>query len=58
MSTEKSVEEQRMLERENMMMLDWVCKSTSMEGQVQQQQVEEEEEERAVAPIQSFPRLY
>ena len=32
MSTEKSSEEQRVLERGNMMMMDWVCKSTSMEG--------------------------
>ena len=32
MSTEKSIEEQRVLERENMRMMDWVCKSASMEG--------------------------
>ena len=32
MSTEKSIEERRVLERENMTMMDWVCKSTSMEG--------------------------
>ena len=32
MSIEKSIEEERVLERKNMMMMDWVCKSTSMEG--------------------------
>ena len=31
MGTEKSIEKERVLERGNMMMMDWVCKSTSME---------------------------